>query len=501
MSTATPELDLAAVMATPRIATRPADPAHQIDAAWGAVAAANEPETVFARGGQVSRVLATEEGPRIGLHTVPSWWEHLSRVATWVRPKSNGDEQPDAPPRGVAEAMLATPGGLPILRRLTTTPVVAPDGRILARSGYDRRSGIFVFLPEGFSLPDVPERPSPQQSAAAVDLIDHMVRDFPFVAASDRATFYSEVLTPLVRAMIQGPTPLHLHTAPTQGTGKGLLAQVSALLATGRIPSATTGPETEDEWRKKITAMLHAGTDVVLLDNLSGVLRTDALASALTEPAWTDRILGQTAMVDVPITCTWIATGNNVQLGADFPRRTVLCRLDAGVERPDQREIGWDVVAYVKRNRAALLAAALTLVRGWIAEGMPAGPRTLGRFESWAAVVGGILDVAGVGGLLQDRDALQARDADSEAWRAFAEAWWETHQGRDATVATLLPLATGGDLLSDVARRSTVDGQRAALGIALRQRTGRVYGDHRLAAAGRDKHSKAALYRLEVVSE
>ena len=54
--------------------------------------------------------------------------------------------------------------------------------------------------------------------------------------------------------------------------------------------------------------------------------------------------------------------------------------------------------------------AALTLIRAWIAAGRPKGKKTLGKFEGWAEVMGGILQVAGVPGFLDQLEAFRERD-------------------------------------------------------------------------------------------
>jgi hypothetical protein len=69
-----------------------------------------------------------------------------------------------------------------------------------------------------------------------------------------------------------GPTSLHLFDAPTEGTGKGLLATVIALIFTGREVEATAEGSNDEEWRKRLTAFLSEGATIVLLDNLNRTL-------------------------------------------------------------------------------------------------------------------------------------------------------------------------------------------------------------------------------------
>ena len=78
-----------------------------------------------------------------------------------------------------------------------------------------------------------------------------------------------------------------------------------------------------------------------------------------------------------PIRCLWIATGNNPEFSNEIARRLVRIRLDPNVERPAQRS-GFrhpDLMAWVRANRARLVAACLTLCQAWIAAGRPQGGR------------------------------------------------------------------------------------------------------------------------------
>ena len=166
----------------------------------------------------------------------------------------------------------------------------------------------------------------------------------------------------------------------------------------------------EDEWRKKITAVLLTGPAVVLLDNLRGVLDSAQLSAVLTLPAWKDRILGKSEMVTIPIRTVWLGTANNATLSRELVRRSVRAKFDARVERPWLRERDAfthpDLLAWVQAERARLVHSCLTLVRAWFAHGRPDGTVTKGSYEQWARVLGGILDIAGIPGLLTNEAAL-----------------------------------------------------------------------------------------------
>jgi hypothetical protein len=66
----------------------------------------------------------------------------------------------------------------------------------------------------------------------------------------------------------------------------------------------------------------------------------------------------------------------------------------------------------------------LSIVEAWIVAGKPLGNRTLGGFEGWSQVIGGILEVAGIPGFLGNLDRLRERaDQETGKIRAFVDCW------------------------------------------------------------------------------
>src|ERR1700722_10933368 len=98
-------------------------------------------------------------------------------------------------------------------------------------------------------------------------------------------------------------------------------------------------------------------------------------------------------------------TGNNVQLSRELARRTLWSRLEPNSEKPWERKSEefkhYPLAEWVRQNRGQLIWAALTLIQNWIAQGKKPGTRTLGSFENFSRVIGGVLDAAGIGGFLQ----------------------------------------------------------------------------------------------------
>ena len=236
---------------------------------------------------------------------------------------------------------------------------------------------------------------------------------------------------------------------------------------------------------------------VVLLDNVSQTLDSENLAAVLTADTWSDRLLGQTRMVEVPNRALWLATANNPVVSRENARRSVRIRLDAAVERPWLRD-GFrhcDLRAWVRAERGRLIAAVLTLVRGWIADGSPKGDVRLGSFEAWSRVVGGILASAGVPGFLADRhDEVEVSDPEEAEWGALVALWAERFRGESVDGGALLALASEARMFGlDAGAATPRDRSRFTRGLA--KRRDRIYGGWRL-AVGRDAKRRQNLYSL-----
>ncbi len=378
----------------------------------GALLAANEPPNVFQRGTTLVRLRLDDRGaPFIETLSDAALRGRLARVANWQ--KADPPEQVP-PPMDVVRDVYALPEWpLPVLHGIVESPVFGRDGTLITTPGYNPAARLWLHLPPGFAVPDVPPEPSrPEIARAKQILLDDLLCDFPFVNDAARAHALAALLLPFVRPMIAGPTPLHLVDKPTPGSGASLMIDVIATVATGRTADVMTQSDYEEEWRKRITAVLLRAPVYVLIDNLRRTLDSAALSAAITANVWTDRILGHSRVASVPVTCCWCATGNNVRMSNEIARRTVLVRLDPKMDQPWLRN-GFrhpDLRRWARENRGDLVWAALTLGQAWIAAGRPEpNVVALGNFEAWTAVIGGILQVAEVPGFLANITDMYAR--------------------------------------------------------------------------------------------
>ena len=447
--------------------------------AWEALLQANQPPHYFLHGNRPVRVASDDSGARVCQELTPDRLRHaLARVASWFTPRG-GAREPASPPMGVVRDMLASPNPkLPVLERIVAPPILSPMGELHIDPGYDARTRCYYDQPKGFVLPPVPASPSREIEHARVLICDELLGDFSFVGEADKAHAIEALLLPFARELIDGPTPLHLIEKPSPGSGATLLASSIAQIVTGRHAACMTLGRDEEETRKKTTAILRTGPTMVLIDNIRTTLDSAALASAITSRYWEDRILGYSEMSRMPVKLLWLATGNNPRISNEMARRTIPIRLDAKVEKPwlrnSQQFRHPDLPRWISENRPALVWAVLTLIRGWIVAGQPRGGGSLGMFEEWAAVMGGILDVAGIAGFLSNlSDYYTAAEDEWAVWASFVEGWWQLHQDCYVTTGTLYPSA--GDIeLGSGNERS----QKVKLGKALARMRDRRFGNY-----------------------
>lgn len=476
--------------------------------AWEAVKASNNPPYLFQRGNLMTRIKTGDVGepflavvPESGLRGI------LARTAWWYRWAGRGEDKYmiDAlPPTAVVKDMQSAPEmTLPMISRIVEAPVFGHDGQLETSPGYHASSRTF-YWDSGLRFGPVPERPAVSDVDRAKTLIvDDLLGDFPFTSESELAHSVAAMLAPFVREMIAGPTPLHMIEAPTPGTGKSYLADAISIPSTGRPSATTTEGRDEDEWRKRITASLLAAPTFLLIDNVRRKLDSAALSAALTSQAWQDRILGRSELTTLPVRTVWLATGNNPALTTEMARRTVRIRLDAKTARPWQRS-GFrhkDLRGWASANRGDLVWAALTLVQTWIAKGMPPGDYVLGQYESWARVIGGILDSVGIPGFLANaNEVYAAADEETQQWEEFLATWWDEHRDAPQNVRELFRIASERDLLLLVRGFGKEHSQKIKLGVALGQMNDRRIGEWCIKKAGNDR-TKATLYQVVLASE
>jgi len=432
-----------------------------------------------------------------------------------------GEPDRDVPamfPTAAAEAVVNAPEaatGLRMLRGITHTPMVRADGSILADPGYDKASG-YLFVPEhGVAVPPVPDAPTLAEVTSAVTLLMEMIEGFPFATDDDRANYIGLLLTPLLRLVTPPSYKLFGISAHQPGSGKSLLAEIVSLIH-GSV-SRSEVPEDEAEWRKMTMSLLATtSAPVVVLDNLTGVLRSSVLAGLITSSGEIqDRELGSSKMITTRNDRVWVVTGNNLSLGGDMVRRTITILIDPDMANPETRTNFRirDLPAWILVNRNRLIHALLVLIRHWVSCGMPLEDRAQSDgFTTWERAVGGILAAASVPGRFDMESGKRvAAGGDDDGLATLLERLVDRFGERSWTVAKALEADAGewieGDrdwlpspVLDKLASRGEARGKQA-FGKWLRFRLGRwVTGSDGRAYVLRDAglEHKIQTWRVEV---
>ena len=487
-----------------------------------AVRRANVPPLIFVRSGSLCRVTRNEDGqPGIDGPDKVKVRARLADVATFYTINKGGDHIGANPPLCLAENILAQGiWDFPPLVGVARSPILRHDGTICTTPGYDAESRLYYCPDPGLIVPPIPDDPSLEEIEAARDGLVDLIEEFPFADSASLANSLAILLSVLMRPVISGHVPLAIVDAPMQGTGKTLMVSALGIVAAGMVSGESVpSRQNDDEWRKKITSVLLKGPPLVLLDNVpdNTTLSAPALAAMLTTHLWSDRLLGKNDNVQLPVRSIWVATGNNLRVSGDMPRRCYTVRQDANTERPWTRT-GFrhaDLERYAHESRGQLLASAFTLIRAWYAAGKPkADAPAFGSFQEWADTIGGVIACAGIEGFLGNlEDVRSIQDEDTLQWEAFFAAWWEHFQDGAVTAADVARLILPrNDHLYDepapeplreslpeplLVNRDRGEGSlKRSIGKNLSRLTGRIFDGRKLSDAGTDTHRKVRAWRL-----
>lgn len=381
---------------------------------------------VYARGGMLVSVVSIASPSVVGdavrrpvgtplivpLTTV-SLADIINRVVLFFRPNREGELLAVDCPKEVAEILLSRIGQwrFRMLTAVINAPTLRLDGSILSEVGHDPKTGLLLL--GGNDFPPVPERPTRRQAVEALTALEGLLGEFPFVSEDDRSAALAMLMTAVIRTSL--PTaPMFAITAPTPGTGKSYLADLAAVLATGRKASVVGASCDEDELEKRLGSSLMAGDAVLNLDNIDRPLKSERLCQVLSQETVKFRILGRSTNMDTPTNALVISTGNAFRLHDDLTRRAIMIHLNAGEERPELHRFKRDPVKDAIANRPKYIAAALTVLRAFIVSKERPAVSPLGSFEDWSNLVRSALVWLGKTDPVQTMNAARANDPERE---------------------------------------------------------------------------------------
>jgi RepB DNA-primase from phage plasmid len=331
---------------------------------------------------------------------------------------------PADPPKDVAETILSNEEGWPFPRvsGIITIPLLRPNGTLLAgdKPRYDAETGLY-YVPS-IQVPPIHDHPTRENATASLNLLTDLLVEFAFKDGDtglDRSVALSGLLTAVLRGSMS-TAPMHFARAHAAGSGKSLLIDTYHTIVTGQVCAPISAPKDPDELEKRLGGLLRSGVPIISIDNTVDDLDHPTLCTMLTQQRVTVRILGHSDTPTFDCRAAIFGTGNNVAVKGDMSRRTLICNLDAGVEKPEDREFSHHPLKRVLADRGKYIAAVLTIVRAYLRAGAPRNySKPYGSYEEWSRMVRGPLIWLGERDPVESKEEIRASDPERAAIREF----------------------------------------------------------------------------------
>lgn len=300
---------------------------------------------------------------------------------------------------------------LPIIKLFTRNPVYTEDWRLVA-PGFDQNSGIY------YAGPAVEPRHDTLH-------IDALLRDFCFKSPGDRTNYLGMLITTLLIPRFIGSKPAALFNGNQPELGKSILAQIIATLRDGHPAETATYNPNDEEFEKRLGAIVRRGVTTIIIDNAKGRTRSPRIESAclersITDPILSFRLLGHSQEIRAENSHIFCITANTPDVSRDLITRSTVINLYHEGD-PEHRVFSIpDPEGYAEKHRLELLGELIGMVERWKAAGMPMA-NSYSRFNKrgWASIVGGVLEANGEPDFLAN--AAEAATQLDETRREFAE--------------------------------------------------------------------------------
>lgn len=497
----------------PTIMVEPGKKHLEVDQAEAALLASDI--GVYQRGDSLVRVVTlpkssvdfgiSRSGGVILVREVKKPWllEKFGIVANWGR-RNKKKAVPIDPPHGHADTLLAREGewNAPVLTGIVATPTLRGDMTLIQKPGYDETTGL-LYDPGDIQFPEIPDQPTKEDARAALETILNPFREFVFAGREDRSVLLAAILTSVVRRILPS-APLFAIDAPTAGSGKSLMVELIGIIATGHKPAMMSQGKSPEEDEKRLSSVLMAGDAIIVIDNCDRALGGDTLCTILTQEVFRARVLGKSETPQLLTNVLVMATGNNLTIAGDLGRRTLICRIDTGEERPDQIRHTFNAQEEVLRDRPKLVAAALTILIAYVKSGAKVDVPPMGSFERWDFIREAIVWLGESDPWLTQR-RITADDPRKNELVELLQLWREALGDETVTIAEIgkragnasgNPVALLQDMLAEMTYNRTFNAK--SIGRVLMRHKDTVAGGLVLRAI--DDPSKAKRYMVEKLS-
>ena len=454
----------------------------------------------------IQAIVRDNEPPRLfGDHSATSSWELtgtavrevsqvgvgviMSESCRFLTMQKKGPQGKYQPQMLVNAVHLHLPRELPVLNGVKTSPFYFRGQLVTISEGFHAPSGYYCQIPDDLE--------TGLEVAECISRLDDLLGEFPYVQGSDRANAFGLLIGQLLKPFYLGP--MVFIDKPASQTGATILARTIASVSDGREPEVFTASTRPEETDKRLNTALQKRPSSIVIDNISSELKSDVLASGMTNRTIGGRLLGGNTQVQLLTRgLQFYLTGNNGSLERDLINRSINVRLDSGLENPEERSGFRHVLPHAALEwRSHYMSAVASLVQRWIDAGGPMSKgRMLDTYGTWMRATGGILEVAGVEGFNENRPDFKRRaDTGGETETRFLEAWLESGRLVGVSPGELLPIADGIFTLNG----DGDDNKARSLGHRLRKMADKITVlNGRRYAVRRDRGNRSA-YTLEEV--
>lgn len=316
---------------------------------------------------------------------------------------------------------------LPRIQHYAARPVF-DDNFALRGPGWHSDVGILVHGPE---IEPALAAPTMTVSPAIERLPIHLrtlLGGFCFCTDADVANTVGLMLTGfLVNHFVRPGKPIALVNGNQPGLGKTLLIRTYGVVLDNTDPRLIHFTENDEELQKRICANLRESRESILLIDNAKQRSGSAVSSPVIEansmaPVISLRILGKSENYTQPNDVLWALTMNDTRTSPDLVSRGLPIQL-AYEGKPEDRVFnGPEPINYAREHRLDILAELAGMVVRWNQQGRSSGHRSH-RLHEWAAIIGGILETAGLPEFLENATAAAATfNTELEELAALAEA-------------------------------------------------------------------------------
>lgn len=242
----------------------------------------------------------------------------------------------------------------------------------------------------------------------------------------DRANFIALLLTALVHHLFPGRVPLLVILANQRGVGKTLLAQILAIIRQGFESPTVTLISNDEELEKRLCTQARTSANLILIDNAKKSKSLEEISSSVLERSITDsalsyRILGKNLECKRINDVQFCLTTNGGKMSLDLISRMLPVRLFYEGDPAGRVFANREIIEAVKSSRNDILSELMGMFEVWREAGMPQAA-VQHRFQSWASLIGGVLQANGIGGFLENLEVVKKiADADRQAFSEMAE--------------------------------------------------------------------------------